>query len=773
MPTIDYMAQPVGMSIPAFDITTGTSAKNILFSFSVRSGQQVLSNTLRIYANDGSNTPLFTNEVTSYVYSQSVSTQTLYNSGLRNNNEYLFTFQTHGRGIIGYDMDDNPIYGNIDSAESNPILFKTYKTPVLQFTNMPLPVENISTIQMANYTFDCQYTQSEGELLSSLYFYMYDYSHALIDTSKLYTADDAINPNPNPQDGMLFEYTYQGFADDTDYYIKAVATTINNTVIEIESQIHIDYTYDSGYFNIKATNFANGGYVEVVNNVSEIDGTVVNSNNVEVEPTYYSDDYVVLVNDILYFNSGYQIPISSFAKQKWWLPVLLGETTRIYNDTGQYITVELKRGVKEGVCYDYLEVTQHNNLETRRKTSNLIHSINQNVSLVSYVCFNGSDIEARLLHAENVSQAFWNDGSNITLDGVYTSIVWDGEGESDFPSSYIDIDTGLSNVEWDRITNMFWGIEGESNREPLAPNLVEYDDSAIISQSSYLHTSLKNSIVNEFYITRNVTQGMLTDFPQWDNSTLLLCNFNNNIQAGNVDWLMGSINKIKLKRKLTSDTTNNWITLLIKDVDTPYDLSFTYRDYYLTSNDKYTYAMIPCNNDDEQSYMYTEVDTKFNGLFISDKDQTMKLYSNYGISSAQDNALIGLIQPYQSQFPIVIKNPHVKYRTATVEGDILGLNYNADEDNCIQTNFELTDKTRLDISLEAEKWTNFLCNGKTKIVRDWNGNIMMAQVTTPPSRTYDKISGNSKPTMSFGITEVGKFDSQADLYKHGLLDIEV
>ena len=772
MPTIDYMAQPVGMSIPAFDITTGILSKNILFSFSVRSGQQVLSNTLRIYANDGSSTPLFTNEVISYVYSQSVSTQILYNSGLRNNNEYLFTFQTHGRGIVGYDIDDNPIYGDIDSVESNPILFKTYETPVLQFTNMPLSVENISTIQMANYTFDCQYTQIEGELLSSLYFYMYDYSHALIDTSKLYTSDDAINPNPNPQSGMLFEYTYQGFADDTNYYIKAVATTVNNTVVEIESQIHIDYTYDSGYFNVKATNFANGGYVEVVNNVSEIDGYVTDIQGNIVEPKYLGNSYIVLNDDILYFNDGYQILSNSFAKQKWWFPMLFGETVRFYNSTGQYLTVEYKRGLKNGICYDYIEVVQHDNLIIKRKTSNLIPCINQNIQLKTYVCINNNIITAQIARADINSNAVWNGDSTIILDGFPTNLSWMGEEDSNI-HSYIDIDNMTSNVEWGRVTDMFWGVEGDINREPLAPEIIEYNDEIVISPSTYLHTLLTNSIVNEFYVTRNLSQGMLSDFPEWDNATIMLCDFNETIIAGNVAWLLDSMDKIKLKRKLSSDTTNNWITLFEKNINDAYDLSFTYRDYYVTSNDKYMYAMIPCSGNDEQSYIYTEVNTKFNGLFISDKDQTMKLYSNYGISSAQDNMLVGLIQPYQSTYPIIIKNPYVKYRTATFEGDVLGLNYNADEDNCIQTNFELTDKTRLDISLEVEKWSNFLCNGKTKIIRDWNGNIMMAQVTTPPSRSYDKVSGNSKPTMSFGVTEVGKFDNQADLYKHGLLDIEV
>lgn len=775
MPTTDYMAQPVSAEISAFDVSTGVASKDIVFSFSVRGGQQVLGNTLRIYLNNGSTTPIFTSTVTSYVYSQTISTQILYDNGLRNNREYLYTFQTHGRGITGYDAYDEPIYGDIDSAESNPILFKTFQTPVLQFTNMPLPVDNISVIQMANYTFDCQYTQNEGELLSSLYFQMYDYNHALIETSKLYTINDAINPNPSPQTGMLFEYTYQGFMDDTDYYIKAIAATVNNTLVDIETKIHIDYTYDDSYFNIKATNYANGGYVEIVNNVSEIDGEVYDSNNQLISPTYYSDDYIILTNDTLYFKDGYQIPSNGFAKQKWWLPVLLGETTKFYNDTGQYLTLELKRGIKNGICYDYIEVTQHDNMTVRRKTSNLMRALNQTVSLTTYLCVNGSNIDISLLRADNTTYAIWNSSSNIVLDGIYTNLIWDGESgsEVDIPQSYIDIDTGLSNIEWDRLTNMFWGIEGEANREPLAPNLIEYNDDAIISQSSYLHTSLKNAMINEFYVTRNLTQGVLSNFPQWDGATLMLCNFNNNIFAGNVLWLLNSIDGIKLKRKLLNDTTNNWITVFKKDIRDSYDFIFSYRDYYVRSNDTYIYAMIPCSGDDEQSYFYTEVATKFNGLFISDSNQTMKLYSNYGISTAQDNVLIGAIQPYQSIYPIIIKNPYVQYRTATLEGDVLGLNYNADEDNCVQTNFELTDKTRLDISVEAEKWSKFLCNGKTKIIKDWNGNIMMAQVTTPPTRTYDKISGNSKPTMSFGVTEVGQSDNQKDLYKHGLLNIEV
>ena len=758
MPTVEYMAQPVGVAIPAFEVATGTSAKLITFSFTVRGGRQVLSNTIRIYENDGSTIPLFTRTVTSYVYEQSISTQDLYDNGLRNNNTYLVTFQTHGK-----DSENQ----NISSAESAPILFKTYQTPTLQFTNLIT-----DTIQMANYTFDCKYQQLGGELLSSLYFYMYDNTHTLIATSRLYTSNDAIEVDPSPITGMTFQYEYQGFVDDSDYYIKAVATTINNTVVETEKHFFVDYVYENGYFTIKATNFANGGYVEVINNVSEIDGIMMDKNNNPVEPQYLGGNYIILDNDILYFDDGYQIASNEFVKQKWWFPVMLGETTKFYNENGQYVTVELKRGVIQdngvSVTKDYIEVTQYDGINIKKKTSNLMSPLNQTVQVRTYVKINGDTITAEIALADVTSSAVWNGDSTISLDGMPTDMVWMGEsGQSAIEDSYIDIDTQMSNIEWGRLTNMFW------NDEPQAPTLIEYNDTTPMVSTLYTNTRLQNAIVNEFYVTKDMTQSMLSTFPEWDNATIMLADFNGNILAGNVAWISGSMNKIKLKRKLTNDTKNSWLTLWEKDINTAEDLAFVYRDYYVPSGDNYTYAMIPCVDNNEQEYFYTDVDTKFNALFISDKDQTMKLYSNYGISAAQDNMLIGVLQPYKSRFPITIKNPFVEYRTASFEGDVLGLNYNADEDNCIQTNFELTDTTRRDITIEVDTWSKFLCNGKTKIIRDWNGNIMMAQVTTPPSRSYDKTSGNSKPTMSFGVTEVGLYDSQSDLYRHGLINVEV
>jgi hypothetical protein len=74
---------------------------------------------------------------------------------------------------------------------------------------------------------------------------------------------------------------------------------------------------------------------------------------------------------------------------------------------------------------------------------------------------------------------------------------------------------------------------------------------------------------------------------------------------------------------------------------------------------------------------------------------------------------------------------------------------------------------------QKREWDKFLCNGKAKIIKDWNGNILLGKITTAPSYTYDQTSGNGKPTMTFGATEVGEYDNQWYMYNHGLIDVEV
>jgi hypothetical protein len=140
------------------------------------------------------------------------------------------------------------------------------------------------------------------------------------------------------------------------------------------------------------------------------------------------------------------------------------------------------------------------------------------------------------------------------------------------------------------------------------------------------------------------------------------------------------------------------------------------------------------------------------------------LYGNYLISSSQDNIAVGQVQTYYAKYPTITRNPYVLYNSFSIQGDVLGIS----ENQCTNFNFD-----RQAIVKQRDAWRDFLCNGRAKIVKDWNGNIWLAHLTVAPSYVYQQTSSNGIPTITFGMTEQGKYDNQSDLYNHRLIDVPV
>lgn len=729
------LVTPIGIAVAAFDAT-----RDQVFSFTVQGGDQVVGNILTIIDNSTSEI-VYQKTVESYIYSQQLPAYSLSNHGY-----YAFYFQT-----INANGDISPKSGNIT--------FRTFTTPTLAFTNIP----STGIIEAGSYSFTVEYNQIEGELLNTLYFYLYDATQTQLKVSNVYTS---VASPP-----ITFTHQFSGLTDDERYYVRAVATTIYNTVVDTGLiMIDINYSYEGAYFAVTATNNTKSGYVQISNNISEIDGEVFDKDNVHIEPIFIDNNALLLDNeDYLEWADGFSFANNRFSKQKWWTPINFGEQTVMSNlsnidpsgDGRSYITIELKRGIPRGelgardylVARGYVDGTQY-----FTKVSNFSTPLNNLSQVTSFLQISGSNINLTIAKTLGGSVITWNGTSDVQY-GVITELVWEGESAGTYGN--IMEFNGESNVEYDKIDDLFWLDETE------AITVQEIDDLHEPPMVRYLsNVKLKNSIVRDFYVTHDVSQTTYySSLPEWDNYTIMRADFDNNLRAGNVDWLLTSVNKIKIKRRKVG-AGENWITLYVQPIETEYDLSFYYRDYYVPSGYQYEYAMIPCANEDEQMYFTTIVTTKFDGLFISDKDKTMKLYGNVLINSSADNMLLGMLQPYNQIYPIIIKNPNVLYRTATLQGDILGLN-----DNECNT-FELTEETRPIIVNQKREWDKFLCNGKAKIIKDWNGNIMLAKITTAPNYTYTQESGSSKPTITFGATEVGEYDNQWYMYHHGLIDVE-
>ena len=731
------LVTPIGIAVPAFD-----AHNDQVFSFTVQGGDQVVGNILTIIDNI-TNEIVYQRIIESYVYNQTLPAYTLNNNGY-----YAFYFQT---------MNVN---GEI-SSRSGTITFRTFTTPTLAFTNIP----STAVIESGSYSFACQYNQVEGELLSTLYFYLYDATRTQIKVSEMFTS---ITTPP-----VVFSHQFSGLVDDEKYYVRAIATTVYNTVVDTGYvEIYINYSYEGAYFAVTATNYPNSGYVQISNNIAEIDGQVWDKNDLPTDPIFVDGNSLLLDNgDHLIWADGFNFGNNRFSKQRWWTPIWWGQQNKMSNystleghegDGNSYFTVEYQRAIPNGYnnARDYVVVKGYvDGVQYLTKVSNFVTPLNNMSQVVSFLQVSGAHVDLLFAKINGGNTLIWNGISDIQY-GVVTELIWEGESAS-LGGNRMDFDDGYSNVEYARVTDMFWLDEDE------APPIQDVDNVNAPPMVKYItNVRLENAIVREFYVTHDVSQvSYYTDLPAWDNYTIMRADFDNNLRAGNVDWLLSSVNRIKIKRRKVG-AGEQYITLYVQHIETEYDLSFYYRDYYVPSGYQYEYAMVPCVNDNEQTYFTTIVKTYFDGLFISDNHKTMKLYSNYLIGASADNILLGLIQPYQHVYPTIIKNPYVCYRTVTLQGDVLGL----DENTC-QT-FELTNETRPNIVDQKREWDKFLCDGHAKIIKDWNGNIILCRITTAPSYTYDQRSGNSKPTMTFGVTEVGEYDSQSDMYNHGLIDVE-
>lgn len=730
------LVTPIGIAVPAFDAT-----RDQTFSFTVQGGDQVVGNTLTI-VNNVNNEIVFQRTIESYVYSQVLPAYTLSNNGY-----YAFYFQT---------LNAN---GNVSTKSGN-ITFRTFTTPTLTFTNIP----STNVIESGSYSFVVEYNQQEGELLNTLYFHLYDATQTQIKVSDVYTS---IATPP-----ITFTHQFTGLTDNERYYVRATGTTVYNTPIDTGFiRFDINYSYEGAYFAVTAINNSVGGYVQVSNNVAEIDGEMYDRYGNVIQPIFLDGNALLLDNqEKLIWADGYSFAMNRFAKQRWWSPIWFGSQNKMSNystlvghegDGSSYIEIEFKRGIPEGEteARDYLVAKGYiDGVPYFTKFSNFTIPLNNLSQVTSFFQISGNNIDFTLNRTVGGNNIIWNGTSDVQY-GTYTTMTWIGE-PSNATGNILDWD-GIGNAEYGKITDLFW---------------IDEDEAFPVQEEEFINTpsgvryitnvTLENAIVRDFYVTHDVSQVTYYEtLPEWDNYTIMRADFDNNLRAGNVDWLLTEVNRIKIKRRKIG-ANEDWITLFIQPINTEYDLSFYYRDYYVPSGYQFEYAMIPCVNDDEQSYFTTIVETYFDGLFVSDKDKTMKLYSNYLIGQSMDNILVGMLQPYNQTYPIVIKNPNVQYRTVSLQGDVLGMNDNA----C--SRFELTKENRPIIVDQKREWDKFLCNGKAKIIKDWNGNIILAKITTAPTYMYDQTSGNSKPTMSFTATEVGEYDSQWYMYHHGLIDVE-
>ncbi len=271
------------------------------------------------------------------------------------------------------------------------------------------------------------------------------------------------------------------------------------------------------------------------------------------------------------------------------------------------------------------------------------------------------------------------------------------------------------------------------------------------------NTRLQNGIFDHFNVTRNVVFDYSSIIPtDWDIDTIMNADFEGNASAGNVDQMAAGITSVRIKRRVKG--TFDWIIIKQIPISKPEDLSFIITDNLNAYNTEYEYAFVPVMEDIEGNYIIESILSKFEGVFVCDVDTVFKFHAGIEYNNNTSNQQVGVFQPYNRKYPVVVSNSIMNYRTGSIGGWVLPNDF---DDN--------RNPSRIAITKEKEVLLKFLLNKKPKIIKDMNGNSWLVYFTGNPSLSYDNNYGQGMVKVSAEWTEVGDPNDKTDLYENGLI----
>lgn len=280
--------------------------------------------------------------------------------------------------------------------------------------------------------------------------------------------------------------------------------------------------------------------------------------------------------------------------------------------------------------------------------------------------------------------------------------------------------------------------------QPVPTNLTNIDD-----------IKIENGIYDHFNITKDVDFPYITTYPgAWDLSTQVDADFNGNINAGNIDYIVSQISEIKVKRRKKG--TFGWYTLYDVPVNKRTDIDFVKYDYLAQNETEYEYAIVPVIGNIEGEYSINSIESQFYGVFLTDGKSSYKFKENTTYSNNERVHLTTVYEPYGSKYPIVISNGNINYDRGTVDGSVI----------VFKAGEQLDRKGTVE---RLNKIKDFLGNPGAKILKDFNGNIWLVAMNDNSALTYYSEVGMGFASVSFNWSEIGEADSGQDLYNNNLI----
>lgn len=279
-----------------------------------------------------------------------------------------------------------------------------------------------------------------------------------------------------------------------------------------------------------------------------------------------------------------------------------------------------------------------------------------------------------------------------------------------------------------------------------------------INDMNYIE--LSNAEIDDFYVSSDTTIDAIPS--EWNSTTILHAEYNNNTIAGNINWYLDTISNVLLKRK-TDD--GRWITIHNQEIKTVDDFNFQYDDYLCDSNTNYKYALVPITNGNvEGAYIYAlnketnrnEITANFEGLTIVGKDYVYTTLFEIGDCDTSREHKVGIRELMNSKKPKVFINSQTNYDKGTASGFFVRV-----DDNC-NIDYNLSYEYRKDI-------LDKLTDGEPKFLKMNDSRSWIIAVTNSPTDTTK--DDHDIRIIEFDWIQTGDSSSEKDLYQNGLINV--
>lgn len=278
--------------------------------------------------------------------------------------------------------------------------------------------------------------------------------------------------------------------------------------------------------------------------------------------------------------------------------------------------------------------------------------------------------------------------------------------------------------------------------------------------------TLQNGIYDEFEILQDVTINH-TDIKQskdWNNNTLMLAKFQENLSAGSVNVGNSEVYSIQFLKRKKGETEWQLCQEIKYDKDqTIYDFT----DKYIESQQTYQYAIRPTAKQYDDSGVYvgsiigenslqsenTEINVVFDYSHLFDNELSYDLLYNFKLGDITSNIDANTLTTLGGQYPFTIYGAS-KYKTGSI--------------SCLLVTEESATGS-IDVWKEKElrnNIDNFLSNKKPKILKCDDGTYLLISISSNYTLIPDENLLGSYG-LSFNYTEIGDANDVDTLKKYG------